>query len=150
MMQQKIREELTNAMKAKEEIKKTVLRGLVSAFTNELVATNKKPTDELADEEVLAVIRRQVKQRKDAIEQFTIGNRQDLAENEQKELEILEVYLPQLMSKDDILPLAEANKEALGVTDKAQIGKLIGSLMGELKGKADGGDVKEVVEGLFN
>lgn len=150
MITQSIRDDLNVAMKEKAEPARTVLRGVISAFTNELVAKNLKPTDELSDEDALAVIRRQVKQRKDAIEQFTKGGRDDLAENEKAELVVLEKYLPQMLSEDEIRPIAEAKKEALGVDDKAQIGKLIGALMGELKGKADGGDVKKVVENLFD
>jgi len=149
MLQGQIREELTAAMKAKEEPKLTVLRGLISAFTNELVASGKKPTDELSDDEILAVIKRQVKQRKDANEQYRKGGRDDLAQSEQAELEVLEVYLPQMMSVEEIKPLAEAKKEELGVADKSSMGKLIGALMKDLNGKADGGDVKVAVESLF-
>jgi uncharacterized protein YqeY len=98
---------------------------------------------------VLAVIKRLAKQRKDSIEQFQKGNREDLVEGEEKELVVLESYLPQLMSKEEIEPIAIAKKEELGITDKGKKGQLIGAVMKEVAGKADGGDVKAVVEKLF-
>lgn len=137
-------------MKAKDTLRLSVLRGLITAFTNELVAKGKKPDETLDDESVLAVIRRGVKQRKDSIEQFEKGGRKDLADKEKAELQILETYLPQMMSKDDIRAKASALKEKLAITDKSKMGQFIGALMKELKGAADGGEVKEVVESLFS
>lgn len=148
-IQQDLKTKLKEAMIAKDAIRLTVIRGLMSAITNELVATGKTPQSELSDEEVLTLIRRGVKQRKDAIEQFTAGGRADLAENEQVELAILSEYLPAMMSRDEILAIAQAKKAELGIDDKAKVGVLTGALMKDLKGKADGGDVKEVVESLF-
>ena len=136
-------------MKAKDEVRLRTIRSLLTAFTNELVATNKTPQDRLDDESALAVIKRQVKQRKDSIEQYTAAGRAELAEPEQEELAILESYLPQMMSRTEIEPVAKAKQAELGITEKSQMGKLIGAVMQELKGKADGGDVKAVVESLF-
>ena len=149
MLQQQIRNEIKEAMKAKEEPKLTVLRGLLSACVQELTNTKRTPQDELSDEEVLTVIRRSLKQRRDAEEKFQNGGRPELAEKELAEARVLETYLPQMMSREDIEKVVVAKKEALGVTDKSGMGKLMGAVMGELKGKADGGDVKEVVEALF-
>ncbi len=148
-IQQDLKTKLKEAMIAKDAVKLTVIRGIMSAMTNELVATGRTPQSELTDEEVLALIRKAVKQRKDAIEQFTAGGRADLAESEQAELEILSTYLPQMMAREEILTLAQAKKAELGIDDKAKVGVLTGALMKDLKGKADGGDVKEVVESLF-
>lgn len=145
-----IKNRLKEAMKAKNETELTVLRGLVSGFTNELVATGKTPQDEVTDEIVMTIIKRQAKQRKDSISQFEKGGRDDLAESEKVELKILEEYLPELMSKEDIQKVAEAKKEELGVDDKAKMGILIGAIMKELGDKADGGDVKDVVSSLFD
>ena len=148
-LQQDIKDGIKEAMKSKDQARLLVLRGLSTAFVNELVSKGKTPQDELSDEDAMVVITRAAKQRKDAAEQFTKGGRADLAENENVELAVLESYLPEMMSKEAILEVAQAKKDQMGVTDKAEMGKLIGSIMGELKGKADGGDVKEVVEGLF-
>lgn len=150
MIIQKIKEELKESMKAKDGNKSTVLRGLMSGFTNELVASGKTPQDEVTDEIAMTIIKRQVKQRKDAIDQFEKGGRADLADNEKAELKILETYMPTMMSKEDIKKVAEAKKTEMGVDDKAKMGMLMGAIMKELGGKADGGDVKEVVESLFN
>lgn len=149
-LHEQIKGQIKDAMMAKDAVRLTTLRGLVSAFTNELVATQRKPQDFLTDEEVLAVIRRNVKQRKDSIQQFTDGGRADLAEGEQAELTILEKFLPQMMSKDDIKTVVEAKKAELGVTDKTKQGLLMKAVMTELKGKADGMDVKNVVESMFS
>ena len=144
-----IKSQIKEAMLAKDALRLSVVRGLVAAFTNELVAKQRKPTEELSDEDVLAVIRRAVKQRKDSIEQFKAGGRQDLVDSETAELGVLEKYLPQMMSREDIRKVAEAKKNELGITDKAKLGQFVGMLMKELKGKADGTDVKQVAESLF-
>lgn len=136
-------------MLAKEEIRLNTLRGLVSAFVNELVAKRRKPNEELTDEEVLDVIRKGVRQRKDSIEQFRKGSREDLVEREEAELKILETYLPLQMSQDEIRKVVMAKKEEMGVTDKSKIGMFMGAVMKELKNKADGGDVKTIIESLF-
>ena len=148
-MEQKLRTDLVAAMKAKNELTVSVLRGLISAMTNELVATGRKPTDKLADDEILALIRRGVKQRKDSIEQFRAGGREDLAKKEEAEITILSAYLPAMMSRADIEKVVRAKKEVMGVTDRTQMGKFMGAVMQELKGKADGADVKTVIESLF-
>ena len=92
MLYTKIKDEVKEALKSKDELRLTVLRGIVAACTNELVATKRKPDEDLKDEEVLTVIKRGVKQRKDSIEQFTKGNRPELAKKEEEELKILESY----------------------------------------------------------
>lgn len=155
MIQKKIKEKMKDAMKARKELELSVLRGLSAAFTNKLVEMKRKPCDELTDEEALAVIEKQAKQRKDSIEQFKAGGRDDLAEKEQKELEILSDYLPKQMNKNEIEKIAKAKKEELGITDKSKIGILMNAIMKEIKslpaeaGKADGAIVKEVVDSLF-
>ena len=148
-LQQQIKEQIKDAMKAHNEVKLGVVRGLVSQFTNELLVLKRKPTDELSDEEALNVIRRAVKQRKDSIEQFTNGGRPELAESEKAELTILEAYLPAQMSREEVLKVAQAKMTELGVVDKSSAGKFMGVLMKELKGKADGDTVKSVVDELL-
>lgn len=144
-----IKASLKDALKAKEEARLRTIRGLLTAFTNELVATGHKPQDILPDDAVLAVIKRLTKQRKDSIEQFDAAGRTDLSAVEKEELVILEAYLPAMMSQEEIRPIAEAKKAELGMTDKSKLGQLVGAVMKELAGKADGGDVKAVVESLF-
>lgn len=149
MIQDTITADLTAAMKAREALKVEVLRGLKSAFTNELVATKRKPTDQLPDEDAIGVIRREVKKRKESIEAFRNGGRPELAEKEESEKAILDAYLPALMSKEDIKKIAEAKKAEMGVSDKKDMGKFMGAVMKDLAGKADGNDVKDVINELF-
>lgn len=149
MLQTQIKTDMVTAMKAREALKVEVLRGLMSSCTNELVALKRLPTEELSDQEVLTVIRREVKKRKDAFEQFTKGNRPELAQKEETERVMLEAYLPAMMSQDDIRKIAEAKKIEMGVTDKKEAGKFMGALMKDLQGKADGTDVKAVIDSLF-
>ena len=146
---EQIRETIKEAMRAKNAVRLNVVRGLLSAFTNELVAKKRKPSDMLPDEEALEVIRRAVKQRKDSVSQFEKGGRNDLADGEKAELIYLEKYLPKMMSPEEILPVVEAKMKEMGVTDKSKAGMLLGALMKELKGKADGADVKAVVDKLL-
>ena len=149
MIQKNISEQIKQAMLAKNVLRLNVLRGLSSAFVNELVAQKKKPQEKLPDEDVLNVIRRAIKQRKDSIEQFKKGGREDLVKSEEDELAILQIYLPQMMSIDEIKKVVETKKIELCVTDKSKVGPLMSVTMKELKGKADGSDVKKVVEELF-
>ena len=148
-LHEQIKGEIKQAMLAKDELRLSVIRGLVTAFTNELITKGQKPTDILTDEDTITVIRRGAKQRKDSIEQFRAGNREDLASKEEAELAILNNYLPQMMSRDEVKKIAENKKIELGLTDKSQAGQLMSNLMKDLKGKADGADVKAVVDELL-
>ncbi len=148
-LHEQIKGELKTALKAKDQVKLRTVRSMLTAFTNELVATSRTPQALLEDAEVLSVIKRLAKQRKDSIEQYEAANRFDLSGPEKEELVVLESYLPQLMNREQIIPVAEAKKTELGVTDKSKMGMLVGAIMKELSGKADGADVKAVVESLF-
>lgn len=149
-IEQQIKESMKDAMKNKDEVRLSVMRSIKAAFTNELVATGKTPQDSIDDESAMTVIKRLAKQRKDSIDQFTKGGREDLAEGEAKELAVLEELLPEMMSQDQIRPIAEAKKAELGVEDKSKMGILIGAVMKEVGGQADGADVKAVVEDLLS
>ena len=149
MTHQELKGAVKQAMKNREEKKLNVLRMLLSAATNELVAKSRKPDEQLSDEELLWVISRAAKQRKDSIEQFQKGGRPELAASEQEELTILETLLPPQMSREEVEQAARAKAAELGVADKSGANKLMGMLMKELKGRADGTVVKEIVDKLF-
>ena len=149
MIHNQLKEELKTAMKARDEIRLRTVRSLLAAFTNELVATKRKPTDPLPDEDALKVIKRASNQRKDSIEQFKKGGREDLVKTEEEELLILDGFLPKQLSADEIRVIVERKKAELGVTDKSGMGKLIGAVMAETKGAADGGEVKEIIDELL-
>lgn len=148
-LQSDIKNQIKEAMLARDTEKLSVLRGLSASFTNELVAKKRKPDEELGDEEALEVIRKAVKQRKDSIEQFEKGSRQDLADAEKSELIILETYLPQQMSREEVEAFIKAKQIEMGATEKSKSGQFMGAVMKELKGKADGPMVKKVIDGLF-
>ena len=139
---------MVEAMKARDTVRLNVIRGLLSSFTNEAVSKKRKPDEELADEEVLSVITRAVKQRKDSIEQFEKGGRKDLAETEKTELSILETYLPAQMSREEVEVYVKAKQVELGMTDPTKKNQFMGMIMKELKGKADGMMVKEVIDSI--
>lgn len=145
-----LKKSIPDALRAHDEVKLRTLRSLVTAMTNEVVAKKRKPEELLTDEEAVAVLKRAANQRKDSIEQFTKGDRQDLAEPEKAELALIESYLPTMMSREDIEKVAKAKMAETGVASKADAGKFTGMLMKELKGKADGADVKAVVDGLLS
>ena len=149
-LHQDIKGQLVGAMRAKDSLRLNVIRGLLASFTNEAVAKKRKPDEELSDGEVLFVISRAVKQRKDSIGQFEKGGRKDLVEAEKSELAILEGYLPTQMSRDEIeayvkLKLTDPTTPEATRGNKNQF---IGFVMKELKGRADGSLVKEVVDAI--
>lgn len=150
MLHQQIKEEIKKAMLAKEAERLSALRNISSAFTSEVMAKGKKPDELIDDDGALLVLKRLAKQRKESIEQFTIGNRPEKAEEERKELVLIESFLPVQMSREEIQKIVEAKKIELGVTDKAKMGILIGAISKETKGTADGAVIKEIVENLFN
>lgn len=149
MIHEEIKNKIKETMMAKDSVSLETYRGISAAFTNELVSKNRKPNEMLADEEALTVITRMSKQRKDSIEQFKKGGREDLVKEEEAQLKILETYLPKMMDKPEVEGIARAKKEELGITDATKKGMLMSALMKDLKGKADGSVVKEVVDALF-
>ena len=149
MLHEQIKNSIKEAMMAKDTLRLETNRGMLSAFTNELVSKGRKPNEMLGDEEAIAVITRLSKQRKDSIEQFKKGNRDDLVQKEEAELLILEAYLPKMMEKSEVEKIVLSKKTELGITDAKEKGKLMAAIMKDLKGKADGMVVKEIVDALF-
>ena len=136
-------------MLAKDKVKLETMRAIIAGFTTYLTGKNRKPDEKLSDEEVLEVINKLSKQRKDSIEQYTKGNRDDLVKEESAQLAILETYLPKMMDRSEVEKIAKAKKEELSINDATKKGMLMSALMKDLKGKADGMLVKEVVDSLF-
>lgn len=144
-----IKESLKEAMKNKETVKLSVIRGLLTAFMNELVATSRKPDEVLTDDEIMTVITREAKRRKDSIDQYISGGREDLAADEQAELAVLTEYLPEQMSESEITEFVKNKISAIGEIDKTKLGMFLGTIMKDLKGRADGAVVKSIVESLL-
>lgn len=147
---EQIKAGIPEAMKAKDEAKLRTYRSLSAAMTNEVVAKKRKPDELLTDEEALAVLKRAVNQRKDSIEQFEKAGRGELVLTEQEELAVIEALVPPVMSREEIEAVAKAKMAEMGVSEKKDAGRFMGTLMQELKGKADGGDVKAVVDSLLS
>src|SRR3989344_3583569 len=114
MTQAELKEQMKAAMKARETVKLNVVRGLLAAMTNEAVAKGKGPDGVLTEDEVLSVITRAAKQRKDSIEQFEAGGRPELAVGEKEELAIIQTLLPAQMSQDEIVAAAKAKAAEMG------------------------------------
>jgi uncharacterized protein YqeY len=145
-----LKNDLKDAMRAKDEIRLITIRSIISTLTNELITKKQKPTDIPNDDLVLIVIMRLTKQRKDAAEQFRAGGRPELAANEDAERAILETYLPAQLSYDEIVAEVNVKKSELGITNKMDINKLMGSVMSDLKSRAGGADVRKAIEESFN
>jgi hypothetical protein len=144
MLKQKISEDLKSAMKSGDSFKRDVLRFLDSAVKNVEIEKKKRETG-LTDEEIVEVIARLSKQRKDSMEQYEKGGRADLVEKEKKELEILMQYMPQQLSEDELRVIVKETISAVGATSASDTGKVMGAVMGKVKGKTDGNAVKKIV-----
>lgn len=137
--------DIKEAMKARETAKLTALRGLHAQIKDATVNAGKP----LTDEAVIQCVNKAIKQREDSIEQYTAGNRPDLADAEKAELELIRKYQPRQLSREEIEVIAKAVQVETGVTSKKEMGKFMGALMPKVKGKADGKLVKDVVQSLL-
>lgn len=140
---------IPDALRARDGARLRTLRSLATAMTNEVVAKKRKPDEFLNDEEAIAVLKRASNQRKDSIEQFEKAGRMELTGGEKEELVIIESFLPQMMERSEIERIAKDKMAEMNVTSKADAGRFIGALMKDLKGKADGAEVKTVVDSLL-
>ncbi len=145
-----LKSQIPEALRAKDTVRLSTLRSLVTAMTNEVISKKRRPNEFLTDEETLTVIKRASNQRKDSIEQFEKAGRSDLAEPEKAELAIINTFLPEQMSREEIEKIAKVKMTELGISEKSDTGRFIGALMKELKGRADGSDVKSVVDSLLS
>jgi uncharacterized protein len=144
MLKQKLREELKQSMLARAELKTSVLRMLLSAV-NYYEIQKGGAGYEATDEDVLAVIQKEAKQRRDSIEEYKKAKRQELVDKEIKELGMLQAYLPQQMGEEEIKSLVKNAIDQTGAKTIADMGKVMGALMPKVKGKADGGLVSKIV-----
>jgi uncharacterized protein YqeY len=138
-LREQLDSKLKDSMIAKDEAIVSLLRMIKSSIKNAEIAKG----HDLEDPEILVVLEKEAKQRKDSIDQFTAGNRLDLAEKEKFELNIIESYLPEKMSEEEI---REVVKKVAGDNSGSDFGRVMGAVMGELKGKADGALVQKIVK----
>ena len=144
MNKQKLQEELKQSMLARNELKTSVLRMLLSAI-NYYEIQKGGAGYQATEEDIMTVAQNQAKQRRDSIEQFKVAGRQELVDKETKELEILSAYLPEQMGEEEIITLVKEAITQTGATSMADMGKLMGALMPKVKGKADGNLVSSIV-----
>ena len=141
-MKNRIIEDIKLAMKAQDKEKLNVVRMLKSDI--QMAELNKK--GELTDDEVISVVTKQIKMRKDSIKEFEKGNRTDLIEQASKEIKILEEYLPEQLSEEEVVDIVNAVFNKINPTSQADMGKIMGSLNPLVKGKADMGFVSKIVK----
>lgn len=144
MTKQQLKDELKQAMLSRDTVKTSVLRMVISAIGYFEIQKGGAGY-EATDEEVLSVIQKEVKQHKDSIEQFKNAGRQELIDKENKELEILQAYLPAQMAEEEIKTLVEEAVKQTGASAPADMGKVMSALMPKVKGKADGSLVSKIV-----
>jgi uncharacterized protein YqeY len=140
-----VRADLTESMKARSVERTSVLRMLQSSIKNEQIEVK----HDLSDEETMVVIRKAVKQRQDSIEQYTKGNRPDLAAKEQSELDILKTYLPPELSDEELETGVREIVAATGAQSKKDMGKVMKEATAKFKGRADGKKIQEIVSKLL-
>ncbi|MEW6101279.1 MAG: GatB/YqeY domain-containing protein [Candidatus Omnitrophota bacterium] len=141
-MEEKIFSDYKEAMKNKDSLKSSVLSFLRAELINTAIAKKK---NKLEEPESVAVIRKQIKERQDSIEQFTKGNRPDLADKELKELEILKTYLPPELPEEEIKKIIEEAVSAAGAQGMKDMGKVMKEVNAKVAGKADGKLVSDLV-----
>ncbi|MDP3920833.1 MAG: GatB/YqeY domain-containing protein [Candidatus Omnitrophota bacterium] len=141
-LEERLANDLTAAMRAKDADKLTTLRMLKAAITNTKIEQKKET---FQDVDLLPIIQKQAKQRRESLESFEAAGRTDLAEKEKRELEILEAYLPKQLSDDEIKSIVVAAISVAGATSKGDIAAVMKEVMPKVKGKADGKRVNQIV-----
>lgn len=145
-IQEQIIADIKEAMKAKDQDKLRVLRSLKAKLMEKEISERKDGEAKLSDEQAVEVLMKAAKQRKESIEQFEEGGREDLADNEKKELALIEEYLPEMMDEDEVRKIVQEKIKALSASGPEHMGKVMGPLMGQLKGKAEGSLVSKIVK----
>ncbi|GBD10845.1 hypothetical protein HRbin23_00495 [bacterium HR23] len=144
-LQERVQKDMQDAMRRGDTLRRDVLRLLRSAFAYEQIARGHP----LSDQEAVAVLQREVKQRRESIDAFRAGGREDLAAKEERELAILLEYLPQQLSREELVDLARRVIQETGAKGPADKGKVMGRLMPQVRGRADGATVNAVVSALL-
>lgn len=141
-MKEQILADMKTAMREKDTSRLESIRMLRAAIQRKEVDDQ----TEIGDDEVLAILQKQIKQSQDAISQFTAGNRADLAEKEQVHVDNLKVYLPEQLSEEEVAAAVAAAIESTGAESMKDMGKVMGVLKGQLQGKADMGKVSGIIK----
>ncbi len=148
-LMKRVEDDLVVAMKARDSFTLTVLRGLKSDMKNLQIASGTRD-QELSDQDAIKALSSAAKRRRDSIEQFSAGDRQDLADKETKELEIIQRFLPEQMSEEKVREIVSATIAELGIGSMKEVGKLMQALMPQLKGKADGKVINTIAREILS
>jgi uncharacterized protein YqeY len=148
MLKDTITTDLATAMKARDQVAVETLRVLNAAIRN--FEIDKQESDEATDEEIVVIIQKEAKKRREAIELYKQGNRDDLVKQESYELETLQKYLPEQLSNETIEQLVKKAIEQTGASSPQDMGKVMGALMPKVKGKADGKVVNQIVRTVLS
>ncbi|MGK7894625.1 MAG: GatB/YqeY domain-containing protein [Xenococcus sp. (in: cyanobacteria)] len=140
-------EDIKTAMKAKDKVKLETVRSIKKAILEKEVELRPSGQETLTPEQELAILSQQAKQRRDSIEQYQKGGREDLADKEAQELAIIETYLPPQLSDEELEEIVTKIIADVGATSPKDMGKVMGVAMKELKGKTDGKKVQALVQG---
>lgn len=141
-----LQKDMIAAMKAKDKDKLSTVRMLKAAVANEKINAG----HDLSPEEEIAVLSRELKQRKDSLEEFKNAGREDSVKQLEKEIEVVQSYLPKQLSEDEVKDIVQETINEVGATSKADFGKVMSAVMPKLKGKADGKLVNETVKSLLS
>lgn len=149
-LKKELQQDLKEALRARDEQRKMVIRMALATIANAEIAKGMESGNAKLDEqEVIAVLQKQARQRQEAIEELEEANRPDLLAQEKEELAILEAYLPEQLSRDEIVEEARRVIEKMNATDVRDMGPVMGRLMSQLRGRVDGHMVNEVVRELL-
>lgn len=146
-LEERLDADLKDAMRSGDNVRKLAIRAAKTAITETKVAGTEQHT--LSDEDVLRILQKQVKQRRDSVAAFIAGGRPDLVAEEEAEIAVLEKYLPQQVSEDEIRARAQVVIAELGVTDQKGMGPVMKRLTADLRGQADGSVVSRIVRELL-
>jgi len=146
LLKQKLADDLKQALKGGDKVRRSVIRLVMSAIKNAEIARQSA----LGDTDILGIIAKEARQRRESIEAFKQGNRQDLVAQEEAELAILEGYLPQQMTREEIIQAARRIIEEVGAQGPGDKGKVMPKLIAQLKGRADGREINAVVTDLLS
>lgn len=149
-LKERIDQEMKEALKSGDKARLNTIRSIRAALLEKEVSIRVGGKGELSEEQELEVVMGLAKRRRDAIEQFTAGNRPDLAENEAAELAVLEEYLPQQLSDEEVEAAIRDIVTQTGAASMKDMGKVMGLAMKALKGKADGGKVQNLVKAILS
>jgi uncharacterized protein len=140
---ERLNKDIIQAMKNKEKDKLTTFRMIKSSLQNEAIKLGKQ---ELSEEEELTVLSREMKQRKDSLQEFDKAGREDLVEKLRMELTYVKAYMPKQLSEDELTTIISETIAVIGASSKADMGKVMAALMPKVKGKADGSLVNKLVQ----